>query len=151
MLATTAGGYHVRSGEGSSRLMSDTIDIPLLEKMVARMQSIVADVRQKYADIRTSLDALTSDFLSQSADSSVRMSRLELARMRLAASVDEAHTKLDRIELEVERLKEQQAGTGESLNDIGKRLLEMANSQESMDAKLDLILSRLGEIATRPG
>jgi hypothetical protein len=50
--------------------------------------------------------------------------------MRLAASVDAAHTKIDRIELDIESLKEQQAATVERLSGV--------------EAKLDLILDRLG-------
>jgi len=115
--------------------VSDTIDLRLLGKMVARLQSTVEDVRQEYAGIRASLDALNSHFLSRNAEFNVRMSSLELAQMRLAASVDAAHTKIDRIELEVENFKAATAA----------RLDGMASQQETMNAKLDLILTRLGE------
>lgn len=118
--------------------MSDTSDLRLLGKMVARLQSTVEDVRQEYAGIRASLDALNNHFLSRNAEFNVRMSSLELGQMKLAASVDAAHTKIDRIELEIESLKERQAATAERLDGITSR-------QESMDAKLDLILTRLGE------
>jgi chromosome segregation ATPase len=111
--------------------MSDTIDLRLLGKMVARLQSTVEDVRQEYAGIRASVDSLNSNFLSRNAEFNVRMSGLELAQMRLAANMDAAHTKIDRIELDVESLKEQQAATADRLN--------------GLDAKLDLILARLGE------
>jgi chaperonin cofactor prefoldin len=63
------------------------------------------------------------------------MSSLERAKMRLAASVDGAYTRIDRIELEVESLKEQQAATADRLDGITSRL-------DSMDRKPDLILTR---------
>jgi len=107
--------------------MSDTIDLRLLGKMVSRLQSTIEDVRQEYAGIRASLDSLNT----RNAEFNLRMSSLELAQMRLAASVDSAHTKIDRIELDIESLKEQQAATADRLN--------------GLDAKLDLILARLGE------
>lgn len=100
--------------------MSDTVDLRLLGKMVARLQSTVEEVRQEYAGIRASLDSLNT----RNAEFNLRMSSLELAQMRLAANMDAAHTKIDRIELDVESLKDR-------LN--------------SMDAKLELILARLGE------
>lgn len=118
--------------------MSDTIDLGLLGKMVARLQSTVEGVRKEYAGIRASLDALTTNFLSRTAEFNVRVSGLELGQMRLAASVDEAHTKIDRIELDIETLKEQQAS-------MASRLDTMAGRQDTMDAKLDLILARLEE------
>ena len=111
--------------------MSDTIDLRLLGKMVSRLQSTIEDVRQEYAGIRASLDSLNT----RNAEFNLRMSSLELAQMRLAASVDSAHTKIDRIELEVENFK---AATAD-------RLDGMASQQETMNATLDLILTRLGE------
>jgi chromosome segregation ATPase len=132
--------------------MSDTSDLRLLGKMVARMQSTVEDLRQEYASIRASLDSLNSNFLSRNAEFNVRMSGLELAQMKLAANMDAAHTKIDRIELVVESLKEEQTATADRLGGITSRLDDLTNRmdsmtsrQESMDAKLDLILSRLGE------
>ena len=91
---------------------------------------------QEYAEIRAGLDSLNSNFLSRSGEFNVRMSSLELAQKRLAASVDAAHTKIDRIELDIKRLKEQQAATVDRLNGV--------------DAKLDLILARLEDCLT-PG
>jgi hypothetical protein len=71
----------------------DAIDLSLFGKMVALLQATVEDGRQEYAGVRASLDSMNSNFLSRSAEFNVRMSRLELAQMRLAANVDAAHTK----------------------------------------------------------
>jgi len=47
--------------------MSDTIDLGMLEKMVARLQSTVEDVRQRHGGIRARPDSLNSNFLSRNA------------------------------------------------------------------------------------
>lgn len=116
--------------------MSDMIDLRLLGKMVTRLQSTVEDVRQEYAGIRASLDALSASVYQRFAEFSVRMSGFELAQMKLAASVDEAHTKIDRIEANIEQLRDRQAAQEDRLQGVEIRL-------QGLDGKLDLILSRL--------
>ncbi len=116
--------------------MSDMVDLRLLGKMVTRLQSTVEDVRQEYAGIRASLDALSASVYQRFAEFGLRMSGLELGHMKLAASVDEAHTKIDRIEAGMEELRDRQAAQEDRLQGVETRL-------QGVDGKLDLILSRL--------
>ena len=111
--------------------MSDTVDLRLLGKMVSRLQSTVEDVRQEYASLRASVDAMHTTMHTRFQEFNVRMSSLELAQMKLAASVDSAHSKIDRLEVEVEEIK---AGQDQLRSDIGQ-----------VNPKLDTILARLGE------
>jgi hypothetical protein len=101
--------------------MSDTVDLRLLGKMVSRLQSTVEDVRQEYASLRASVDAMHTTVHTRFQEFNVRMSSLELAQMKLAANVDNAHSKIDRLEVELETVREE------------------------MNSKLDAILARLGE------
>lgn len=73
--------------------MSDAPNLTLMGKMVAHLQSGVEDVRRDYANGRASLtttDVRLNEF-------SQRLSILEVAQMRLGASIDDVHTKLDLI------------------------------------------------------
>lgn len=130
--------------------MSDSVDLRLLGKMVTRLQSTVEDVRQEYAGIRASLDALSASVHQRFAEFGVRMSGFELGQMKLAASVDEAHTKIDRIETDIEELSDRQAAQKDRLQGVETRLEGMETRLGGMeirlggmDSKLDLILSRL--------
>ena len=129
--------------QGVRLLVSETIDLRLLVKMVMRLQSTVEDIRQEYAGIRASLDSLTTTVISRNAEFNVRMSGLELAQMKLAASVDGTHTKIDRLELDVHALRERvdviEARLG--ILEVGQERL--ASRMEALDSKLDLILARI--------
>jgi len=149
------GGDHVSVAQGVSPLVSETIDLRLLGKMVMRLQSTVEDVRQEYAGIRASLDSLTTTVMSRNAEFNVRMSGLELAQMKLAASVDNAHTKLDRLELDVHALRERIDLIEARQERVEARLEQMETRLEGLEArvkarldgldgKLDLILARIG-------
>ncbi len=107
--------------------MAEIVDLNLLGKMVTRLQSAVEGVRQDYAGVRASLTTMDTRF----AEFGLRMSSLELAQMKLAASFDEAHTKLDRVEADVAALKEDVAG--------------LKADMAGLNGKLDLLLSRLPE------
>jgi len=149
--------------------MSDTIDLQLLGKMVARMQAGVEDVRRDYASVRASLTTMDTRF----AEFGLRLSSLELAQMKLAASFDDAHTKLDRVERDVEVMKADLADVKAALGgvkaeladvkaglggvkadvagvkaDLGGLKADLAAVDErqiSMDGKLDRILARLAD------
>jgi len=123
--------------------MSDTIDLRLLGKMVARLQSTVEDVRQEYAGIRASVDSLSTTFYSRFAEFNVRMSGLELGQMKLAVSVDDAHSKIDRIESELEGVKSELDSVRSELEGVKSELKVVNEKQSEMDGKLDLILARL--------
>lgn len=108
--------------------MSDSVDLRLLGKMVSRLQSTVDDVRHEYAGLRASLDALNTTVVARFSEFNVRMSSLELAQMKLAASIDDAHTKIDRVKVDLEDLR-----------------AEVHGLRTEMAANFALILSRLPE------
>lgn len=117
-------------------MVPDAIDVRLLGKMVTRLQSTIEDVRQEYAGIRASLDSLTTTVMSRNAEFNVRMSSLELAQMKLAASVDDAHTKLDRLELDVHALRER-------IDLIEARQERMEARMEGLEARMELMEARM--------
>ena len=128
--------------------MSDTIDLKFLGKVVARLQSSVESVRQDYGSIRASLTSMDTRF----AEFNLRLSSFELSQMRLAASLDDAHTKIDRLEIEFERLSERlgevaerQTGMTVQLEGMQEQMARAQEQQTGMDAKLDLLLARLGD------
>jgi hypothetical protein len=78
---------------------------------------VVEDVRQEYASLRASVDAMHTTMRTRFQEFNVCMSSLELSQMKLAASVDNAHSKIDRLEVEIEEIK---AGQDQLRSDIGK-------------------------------
>ena len=98
--------------------MSEAVELNLLGKMVSRLQAGMEGVRQDYAGVRASLTTMDTRF----AEFGLRMSSLELAQMKLAASFDDMHGKFDRMEVE---------------------FAAQSTRIERMESKLDLILSRL--------
>ncbi len=114
--------------------MSETIDLKFLGKLVSRLQSTVESARQDYGSIRASLTSMDTRFV----EFNLRLSSFELSQMRLAASLDDAHTKTDRQDIEIERLNNR-------LTEVAERQESMQEQQTGMDAKLDLVLARLGD------
>lgn len=100
--------------------MSEAVDLNLLGKMVSRLQAGMEGVRQNYAGVRASLTTMDTRFV----EFGLRMSSLELAQMRLAASFDDMHGKFDRLEADVAEIKSDLAAQGSKLDLILARLAD---------------------------
>ncbi|HEY5301196.1 MAG TPA: hypothetical protein VIJ55_11010 [Acetobacteraceae bacterium] len=136
--------------------MSEAVDLNLLGKMVSRLQAGMEGVRQDYAGVRASLTTMDTRF----AEFGLRMSSLELAQMKLAASFDEMHGKFDRFEVDLagvtEKVTALGAGVKEAVTALGARVNEAVTALgarveriearlDGLESKLDLILSRLSD------